>query len=36
MAEKNRPGELMMEFNEEVHQQPSASPEALAAQADER
>ena len=34
--EKNRPAELMTEFNEEVHQQPSASPETLAAQADDR
>jgi RNA polymerase sigma factor (sigma-70 family) len=34
--EKNRPGELMTEFNEEVHQQPSASPEALALQTDDR
>ena len=32
---KNRPAELMTEF-EEVHQQPSASPETLAAQADDR
>ena len=28
--EKNRPAELMTEFNEELHQQPSPSPEALA------
>lgn len=34
--EKNRPAELMTEFNEEVHQQPSANPEILAAQADDR
>jgi RNA polymerase sigma-70 factor (ECF subfamily) len=34
--EKNRPSELMAEFNEEVHQLPSANPEALAVQADER
>jgi RNA polymerase sigma-70 factor, ECF subfamily len=34
--EKNRPAERMTEFNEEVHQQPSASPEMLAAQADDR
>lgn len=34
--EKNRPSELMTEFNEEVHQRPSATPESLAAQADER
>jgi len=34
--EKNRPSELSTEFNEEVHQPPSATPETLAAQADER
>ena len=34
--EKNRPSEMMTEFNEEVHQRPSASPETLALQADER
>ena len=34
--DKNRPRELMTEFDEELHLQPSASPEALAAQADER
>jgi RNA polymerase sigma-70 factor (ECF subfamily) len=34
--EKNRPTELMTEFDEEVHQLPAATPEALAAQADER
>jgi RNA polymerase sigma-70 factor (ECF subfamily) len=34
--EKNRPSELMTEFNEEVHQGPSTSPEAVALQADER
>ncbi len=34
--EKNRPAELMTEFNEEVHQQPSINPEVLAGQADER
>lgn len=34
--EKNRPAELMTEFNEEVHQQPSTSPETLATQADDR
>src|SRR5438445_12387515 len=28
--EKNRPGELMSEFDEELHPQPSVSPEALA------
>src|SRR5436853_5197436 len=34
--EKNRPSELMTEFDEEVHQRPSATPETLASQADER
>jgi len=34
--EKNRPMELMTEFNEEVHQQPSDSPEALAIAGDDR
>ena len=34
--EKNRPSELMTEFDEEIHQRPSASPETLALQADER
>jgi RNA polymerase sigma factor (sigma-70 family) len=34
--EKNRPSELMTEFDEEVHQRPVANPETLAAQADER
>lgn len=34
--EKNRPSELMTEFDEEVHQRPAASPETLATQADER
>ena len=34
--EKNRPAELMTEFDEEVHQQPSANPETLAAQSNER
>jgi len=34
--EKNRPSELSTEFNEEVHQPQSATPETLAAQADER
>ena len=28
--EKNRPRELMVEFNEEVHQQPVATPESIA------
>lgn len=34
--EKNRPLELMTEFDEELHVRPSANPETLAAQADER
>jgi RNA polymerase sigma-70 factor (ECF subfamily) len=34
--EKNRPSELLAEFDEEVHQRPSPSPETLALQADER
>jgi len=34
--EKNRPVELMMEFDEELHVQSSANPETLAAQSDER
>jgi RNA polymerase sigma-70 factor (ECF subfamily) len=34
--DKNRPSELMTEFNEEVHHRPSATPESLASQADER
>ncbi len=34
--EKNRPSALMTEFDEEVHQRPAPTPEALAAQADER
>ena len=34
--QKNRPTELMTEFDEEVHQRPSASPETMATQADER
>lgn len=34
--EKNRPAELMTEFNEEVHQQPCANPETLASQTDDR
>ena len=34
--EKNRPSELMTEFDEDVHQQPGANPEALAVQADEQ
>lgn len=34
--EKNRPSELAVEFNEELHEHPSHNPEALATQADER
>ena len=34
--QKNRPSELMTEFDEEVHQRSSANPETLATQADER
>ena len=34
--EKNRPLELMTEFDEELHLRPSANPETLAVQADER
>lgn len=34
--EKNRPVELMTEFDEELHPQPSASPESLAIAADNR
>ena len=34
--QKNRPSELMAEFNEEIHVQQSANPETLAAQAGER
>ena len=34
--EKNRPAELMTEFNEELHQRPSADPETLASRTDER
>lgn len=34
--EKRRPAELVTEFDEEVHQQPSPNPESLAVQADER
>lgn len=34
--EKNRSSEAMTEFDEELHHRPEASPEALAAQADER
>jgi RNA polymerase sigma-70 factor (ECF subfamily) len=34
--EKNRPVELMTEFDEEVHQRPSANPESLAIAGDNR
>ena len=34
--QKNRPAELMTEFDEEVHQQPSSSPETLALRAASR
>ena len=34
--QKNRPLELMTEFDEDLHVKPSANPETLAAQADER
>lgn len=34
--EKNRPSELMTEFDEEVHQRPSPTPETLVTQGDER
>lgn len=34
--QNNRPADSMTEFNEEVHQQPSATPESLVTQADER
>ena len=34
--EKNRPSELMIEFNEEVHPSADPNPETLAARADER
>jgi RNA polymerase sigma-70 factor (ECF subfamily) len=34
--EKNRPMELMTEFDEELHPQPSSSPEALAIAGDNR
>ena len=34
--EKNRPSELMTEFDEELHQRPSTSPETLVLQANER
>jgi RNA polymerase sigma-70 factor (ECF subfamily) len=34
--EKNRPADLMTEFNEEVHERPSANPESLALQSANR
>ena len=34
--EKNRPSELAVEFNEELHEHPGHNPETLAARADER
>jgi RNA polymerase sigma factor (sigma-70 family) len=34
--QKNRPAELMTEFDEELHQHPAPTPETLATQADER
>jgi RNA polymerase sigma factor (sigma-70 family) len=34
--EKNRPAELMTEFDEDVHQLPAANPETMASQAVER
>lgn len=34
--DKNRPMELMAEFDEELHLRPSPTPESLAAQADEK
>ena len=34
--EKNRAAELMTEFDEEIHQRPSVTPETLAVQADDR
>ena len=34
--QKNRPSELMTEFDEEVHQRPAANPETIATQTDER
>ncbi len=34
--EKNRPLELMTEFDEELHLKPAANPETLAVQADDR
>lgn len=34
--ENNRPADLMVEFNEELHQQPSPTPESLTVQKDNR
>jgi len=34
--EKNRPAELAVEFDEQLHQRPGHNPETLAAQADQR
>lgn len=34
--QKNRPAELMTEFDEEMHLRPSATPETLAVQSDDR
>jgi RNA polymerase sigma-70 factor, ECF subfamily len=34
--EKKRPIELITEFDEEIHQRPTATPETIAAQSDER
>lgn len=34
--QRNRPSELMTEFDEEVHERPSATPETLANQSEER
>lgn len=34
--QKNRPADLMTEFNEEVHQHPAANPETLAVRSDDR
>jgi RNA polymerase sigma factor (sigma-70 family) len=36
LLQKNRPAELMTEFDEEVHKRPSANPETLVTQANER
>ena len=36
LLEKNRPGEAMSEFDEEVHAQPGATPEVLAIAGDDR